>query len=357
MKLRIAALLIFVVAAVAPTAMPSTALASHREPPWTGGASVLTSTEQSISAVTTYLAGKSSYGHCPTPDEWLAFARGYEFNPNATYAFVPVFSGTPANYALYHPAVCLALDHFITEPVRAGQKLCQVGTRTEYRTEIRTEYRTELRTENRTEYRKVRYRVKVMKRVKVRGKWRTKRVLVWRTRSVQVVVPVQVQVQVPHAVTVQVPYEVAIMEQCKTYAFAVESIATVAHESMHVRGIRSEPVAECFGLQLTAPAASRFGAATEFAYEIGDDYLPIHRQFVSSSPDYYTRDCYDGGALDLWPTVTGWPTPRGLSLRAEAAAGSVPLPAGVPTATSGGIGIRAHVRPAHAGSDLPILGD
>lgn len=101
---------------------------------------------------------------------------------------------------------------------------------------------------------------------------------------------------------------------CASYRATIESIETVAHEAVHVAGVTDEPAAECFGVQLTPFAAFRLGATPQFALEIGRDYLPVYRRFTRVNPKYRTRQCHDGGPLDLWPEQRGWPAPRAQAL-------------------------------------------
>lgn len=159
------------------------------------------------------------------------------------------------------PATCSAASEFLQAPAREGQKLCRTATRSETRLQ---KYTTSVRRKGR-------------------------RVRVTKTRSVVVEVPVY--------------------DLCATYGQRIDSLMTVAHESMHVLGIGDEAVAECFALQTLTPVAAHFGAKTSFAYEIGRDYLEIYAGNEQHAPDYWSPDCRDGGALDVFPRAAGWPTP------------------------------------------------
>jgi hypothetical protein len=76
---------------------------------------------------------------------------------------------------------------------------------------------------------------------------------------------------------------------------------------------------------MVTPISAYFGASTAFAYEIGRDYIPLYDLNREFAPDYWSAECRDGGALDLFRNVTGWPTPpmsrEGLMPRLTASVG------------------------------------
>lgn len=86
---------------------------------------------------------------------------------------------------------------------------------------------------------------------------------------------------------------------------AAEGAQTLAHESMHLRGIRDEAVADCYGIQLMSYVAEHLGATPTAAQELADFY---YRHVYPWKPeDYVSPDCRDGGALDLRPGDPLWP--------------------------------------------------
>ena len=87
-------------------------------------------------------------------------------------------------------------------------------------------------------------------------------------------------------------------------AFAV---ATLAHESQHLRGILNEAKAECYGLQeipRTAQLLGRTQAEGRYLARLywRDDYNDPDRDSA-----YVSTECRDGGALDLRPATSEWP--------------------------------------------------
>ena len=57
------------------------------------------------------------------------------------------------------------------------------------------------------------------------------------------------------------PYQVPVYGACADYLWTIDSIQTLAHESIHIFGIKDEAVTECVGMQLLTVAANRLGAA------------------------------------------------------------------------------------------------
>jgi hypothetical protein len=80
---------------------------------------------------------------------------------------------------------------------------------------------------------------------------------------------------------------------------------TLAHEAFHLRGFQDEGVTECFALQNTAFVAERLGVATREARSV-QAWLFI-KGYPNEPEEYHSRDCYDGGPLDLRPQQTAFP--------------------------------------------------
>lgn len=260
---------VLAVVACASLAVPAAAFASHGPEPWEGGAAVVSPLEQKIGSWTSALAERPAAAYCQSAEEWNAVAAEFGAPPDQLFGVVRWPPSAQADHMLLSPATCSNANEFIAAPAREGQKACQAGTRVETRTE--------------------QYTAKISRRVRVNGKLVRRVVRVKRTRRVQVEVPVY--------------------ELCAAYPQRVDSLMTIAHEAMHVVGVGNEPGAECLALQLLTPIAVAFGAKTPFAYEIGRDYVPLYAMEQTQAPEYWSSDCRDGGALDLFPKVAGWPTP------------------------------------------------
>ena len=84
----------------------------------------------------------------------------------------------------------------------------------------------------------------------------------------------------------------------------VRSIATVAHEALHVAGELDEARAECFGLQQT----HRVGEALGLDPATARTLAWYAWRFPQVPEDYRSPECRAGGALDRRPPgATGWP--------------------------------------------------
>ena len=83
------------------------------------------------------------------------------------------------------------------------------------------------------------------------------------------------------------------------------SVASLAHEAAHVLGIRNEAKADCYGLQWTAPAARMLGRTPAEGSYLATIYLKHWRPW--HPPAYLSRECRNGGKLDLHPQSTVWP--------------------------------------------------
>ena len=82
------------------------------------------------------------------------------------------------------------------------------------------------------------------------------------------------------------------------------SAHVLAHESVHVRGILDEGVAECDGLQTTAQVVVQLGRSKEEAAYLAAVYWK--HLYRTLPDDYHPPECHDGGRLDL-RTSTRWP--------------------------------------------------
>jgi hypothetical protein len=83
------------------------------------------------------------------------------------------------------------------------------------------------------------------------------------------------------------------------------SLNAFAHESYHLAGVRNEAETECYALQAIDFVARRLGSSPGQARALAlfaFDQLPSRMP-----PEYGSRECRDGGALDLHPGNPVWP--------------------------------------------------
>ena len=86
---------------------------------------------------------------------------------------------------------------------------------------------------------------------------------------------------------------------------AAIAVNVLSHEAWHLAGVRDEAATQCYALQSNADTAARLGASREDAAAIATF---IVREVQPALPaDYRTRDCFDGGPLDLRPERASWP--------------------------------------------------
>jgi hypothetical protein len=83
------------------------------------------------------------------------------------------------------------------------------------------------------------------------------------------------------------------------------SLGALAHEAQHASGVRNEVRADCYGMQSIATAAGALGrTAAEGRYLAA---LYWKHWYVWLDQRYRSRECRDGGRLDLNPGIARWP--------------------------------------------------
>ena len=82
------------------------------------------------------------------------------------------------------------------------------------------------------------------------------------------------------------------------------AVVTLAHESVHLAGVADEPTAECHGIQLSERAALALGVKPAFADALKDAYWGHYGAIPAV---YRSRECRDGGKLDLRASTSKFP--------------------------------------------------
>jgi hypothetical protein len=82
------------------------------------------------------------------------------------------------------------------------------------------------------------------------------------------------------------------------------AIQTIAHESVHMTGIRDEATTECYGMQHFVQAATTMGAEPSYARALAGEYW--NDLYPHDTAEYRSAECRRGGLLDLrlsnhWP--------------------------------------------------------
>ena len=81
-------------------------------------------------------------------------------------------------------------------------------------------------------------------------------------------------------------------------------VDTLAHESMHRRGFRSEAVTECYAVQLAYKTATALGASSTYASLVSRQAWAAYPAHPAA---YLSDECRKGGKLDLSPRRSTWP--------------------------------------------------
>lgn len=83
------------------------------------------------------------------------------------------------------------------------------------------------------------------------------------------------------------------------------AVGILAHELEHVRGEMDEKAAECQGMQRLASAARKLRMSKTEARRLARVYWS--EIYPDSDRGYRTRECRNGGELDLRPRSSVWP--------------------------------------------------
>lgn len=102
-----------------------------------------------------------------------------------------------------------------------------------------------------------------------------------------------------------------VFGECPDYGLVLGAVATLAHESVHLRGFRDEGVTECYALQLVAAAARWLGAGDTLSRRMATNYWQRIYRTQPAESEYFRADCVDGSALDLSPASRSWPAGAG----------------------------------------------
>jgi hypothetical protein len=82
------------------------------------------------------------------------------------------------------------------------------------------------------------------------------------------------------------------------------AVHVLTHEAMHMRGERSEAVAECEAVQRDAVTAARLGASPAQAHALAVRYW--QQVYPRMPDDYVTNECVPGGPLDEHLASSPW---------------------------------------------------
>jgi hypothetical protein len=271
-KLLVAAAAAFLFAAGAGAARADVAtIANDGSTPFDGGPAVTSPLEQAAASIASTIAGRIVSVRCEDEDDWSSLADASRFRPSSVLGYVSFVNGLPVDFTELSPDICRGLQSFAqaaTKPTKCAAKAAS---------------------------RVVRERVvRVVKGKKV-VRWRTKRV-----QSIPLAQPAPCFVDGRQLTQGNAFWD--------TYFETAQALQTLVHESVHLRGDAVESNAECYGMQSLAYAAQQLGDTADDATAIARYYATrLYPLRQSQTPDYWSADCRENGALDLTPNDGVWP--------------------------------------------------
>jgi hypothetical protein len=102
-------------------------------------------------------------------------------------------------------------------------------------------------------------------------------------------------------------YQLAFEDEV-AFSQTARSLAVLAHEAWHLRGVRDEGTTECYALQSAVGIGQRFGLSEDTARQMMRQQLTENSLRGLATAEYRVSDeCRDGGELDLDPASSAFP--------------------------------------------------
>jgi hypothetical protein len=93
-----------------------------------------------------------------------------------------------------------------------------------------------------------------------------------------------------------------------TFSQTARSLAVLAHEAWHLRGVRDEGTTECYALQSGVELGRRLGLSEETARKMMRQQLAENALRGGASAEYLVPpECRNGGSLDVHPSTSEFP--------------------------------------------------
>jgi hypothetical protein len=103
-------------------------------------------------------------------------------------------------------------------------------------------------------------------------------------------------------------YQVAFKQRVQSFPRAGRAIAVLAHESWHLRGVRDEGLANCYGFQSGVQIGVNLGLSESTARRLMREQLATNASDARGNSQYLVPGgCRDGGSDDLNPAVSAFP--------------------------------------------------
>jgi hypothetical protein len=103
-------------------------------------------------------------------------------------------------------------------------------------------------------------------------------------------------------------YQLAFKDRVQSFPRTARAIAVLAHEAWHLKGVRNEGLANCYGFQSGVEIGQHLGLSEERARAMMREQLATNVSDSRSDVQYRVPSgCSGGGAQDLRPAETEFP--------------------------------------------------
>ena len=103
-------------------------------------------------------------------------------------------------------------------------------------------------------------------------------------------------------------YQLAVKHRAQSFSRTARAIAVLGHESWHLRGVRDEGLANCYGYQSGVEIGRHLGLSESRARAMMREQLATNASDSGPNSQYLVPPtCRNGGAADLRPSVSAFP--------------------------------------------------
>ena len=103
-------------------------------------------------------------------------------------------------------------------------------------------------------------------------------------------------------------YQLAFKDRVRSFAGTARAIAVLGHEAQHLRGVRNEGLANCYGFQAGVQIGVNLGLSESRARSMMREQLATNPSDSAGNPQYRVPSgCRNGGAEDLQPDEPAFP--------------------------------------------------
>ena len=103
-------------------------------------------------------------------------------------------------------------------------------------------------------------------------------------------------------------YQLAFKDRVQSFARTARAIAVLGHEGQHLKGVRNEGLANCYGFQSGVAIGVNLGLSENRARELMREHLATNASDSGSNVQYRVPSgCRDGGQDDLNPGAAAFP--------------------------------------------------